>query len=286
MDAQLIKKIEFSEKSILTVDWNSEGKLLAAGTDENAFLIDKDKAEVFHKLDYEFEAEVRTLEFSPDDAHLACGVEDGDVIIYDLQELKEVKNWNLRYWTNSVKYSPKGDILAVGGSDEKVTMYKVEEDYLPGFEIDLESIVWDVAWGPKGKLLAVACNDGSVTVFNMEEGVNEYEWEHQKLVNAISIENNGIITSGSADESIMSLDIESEEMIEINLEEAPNCIEWCDDVLAVTTNFKSTYLFDKDLEQIGEIQHESNGLSLTWKDKYTLAVSFQDGSLGWWDLSY
>jgi len=88
----------------------------------------------------------------------------------------------------AVSWSPESKFLAVGGQDNKVTIYYFENSTLiPSAETTLDQNVTSLAWSPKGDFLAIGIsgNPGGDEVFIYRFNSSSYSQERLKLIDSL-----------------------------------------------------------------------------------------------------
>ena len=118
-----------------------------------------------------------SLAFSPNEKQMATSLDNGKILIWDLEakndeKPKELQDQNEHVF--SVAYSPNGDYLASGGLDRTVKLWDTKSWEVRTFE-PLDSAVASVAFSRDGKKLAAASWDRTARVFSIvpDQGAQE-----------------------------------------------------------------------------------------------------------------
>ena len=183
------------------------------------------------------EASVTSLAFVDSKNYLVAGYRDGNIRVYDLQQiyLKDPKfTIDAKNWINSVSYSPINKHLAVGTANGEASTVEVNDsngtihiyDFSnfnvkkPKHIFQTKSQVIQVAYSPDGTQLVAGCRDGSILIFDIE---NDYEHSLKKPGNAtksilsiVYLDQNQTIAVGSQDRNIRIYDTLESEQTEPN----------------------------------------------------------------------
>ncbi len=100
--------------------------------------------------------------------HIASASRDGTLRIWDATTLAEQRLLKLR-WSpaRTLAFSPDGDLLAVGGTDGKIQVFRTGEDFGEmAFLAEHTGPVWSVAFSPDSSVLLSSSADQTVRVWN------------------------------------------------------------------------------------------------------------------------
>ncbi|MGZ8765440.1 MAG: WD40 repeat domain-containing protein, partial [Acidimicrobiia bacterium] len=114
-----------------------------------------------------------TATLSPDGETLVIGGRDGEVTVWDVAAGRERSR--LDGHTGGVQEAaidPGGEHVATAGADGTVWLWDLTErsDQPADPFVDLDAIIWSVAFSPDGSTLATASEDGTVRLFDAETG--------------------------------------------------------------------------------------------------------------------
>ena len=114
-------------------------------------------------------AHAYAVAWSPDGQTLAVGTSLG-INYYNTSTLQLIRFTQSTAWVRSLAYSPDGTILASGGYDPLVRLYRAGDGTLLAQLKGHTAWVRSVAFSPNGKLLASASDDNTVRLWDMPDG--------------------------------------------------------------------------------------------------------------------
>ena len=160
-------------------------------------------------------APVTAVAFSPDNKFLATG-SYGQVVIWDLIEAKPAKLLtNVLGAVNDIRFSPKGDILAVGGGQPSakgdLRLYQTSDLKLLATLRGHDDVVFSLAFSPDGMQLASASFDHSVRLWDVKTHALLRDYHHHSdFVYAVAFSPNGKqMVSASKDRTVALFDVET-----------------------------------------------------------------------------
>lgn len=119
------------------------------------------------------EGAVASMALSPDGVHIATGMDDSIIRIWNYKTgslSKKLNGHDDTPW--SLSYSPDGTRLVSGAGDNLAIIWDVADENRGKLHelVGHDSDVWSVAFSPNGKLIASGSTDSSVRVWDAETG--------------------------------------------------------------------------------------------------------------------
>ncbi len=190
-------------RDVRSLAFSPDGKLLASGGWDNKVLI-HDQQDT-QALPTPLFGDYSSLAFSPDGKHLAGGAgHSAKAHVWEVATKKKLYTISRTgAMIQCVDYSPDGTILAVSGSDQKISFH----DAKTGTElrrIDTQTFTFQFAFHPNKELLAVT-GHLKLLIFNWKTGVKVLEKTVQKSLFSIAYSPDGkhLIVSGPTDDVVV-----------------------------------------------------------------------------------
>lgn len=153
-------------------------------------------------------APITAVAFNPDNTLLAAG-SYGQVIVWDLTKAQPVKQLtNVLGAVNDLRFSPKGDLLAIGGGQPSakgdLRLYQTSDWKLLGVLRGHDDVVMSMAFSPDGTQLASASFDHSVRLWDVKTHASLKEYHHHSdFVYAVAFSPDGKrLVSASKDRTV------------------------------------------------------------------------------------
>jgi len=115
----------------------------------------------------------RSIDISPDEKYIAVGMINGDIDIIDAEKWQLITVLKKRNkWISTTKFSPSGDMLAVGSHDHNIDIYMV-----PSFKKKFTmkkhpSCITHLDWSEKSDFLQSNCGGEELLYWDMSTGTN------------------------------------------------------------------------------------------------------------------
>lgn len=225
-NAELMESLNAKKLNVRSVAFNQNGNTLASGNSDNTLLLwdmatGQQKAEIIVPLlESNIRSEIGSVTFSPNGSILAScgGPEDFSVYLWDVAtgQLKSTLKGH-KHNVNSIAFSPNGNTLASGSTDETIKLWDVPTGKLKTTLIGHTGVVFSVAFSPNGNALASGAgyNDGTIRLWDLPSGKNTITLKSLSgfvLCVAFSPDGN-IIASGNTDQTVELWNISTQQQI-------------------------------------------------------------------------
>jgi WD40 repeat protein/LysM repeat protein len=177
-----------TDAALLSLDFSADGELLAGGTTDGILNIWSlpERRRLFALNSQE--GRVHSVQFFPGSQDVLAATDRG-VWIWRRGEESYSLASHLLYpmnFVDKVALSPKGNLLAVAGSDQTVWLQLLPSGTLLTRLDSGKTIVTDVAFSPDGTLLAALAQDGRIDLWKVGwQGVGALDTEHLKTINDV-----------------------------------------------------------------------------------------------------
>ncbi len=151
------------------------------------------------------EKRICDVAFSPDGTLLASGSVDGEIILWDWQSGKMIRQFSGHTWhVNSVAFSPDGKLLASASFDKTVRIWSVESGEQERTFRGHTGALRQVAFSPDGRVVVSGGQDRVVKVWALETGEHTTLTGHADEVRALVFlpGNSEILMSAGRDRTI------------------------------------------------------------------------------------
>jgi serine/threonine protein kinase/ribosomal protein L40E len=209
------------KKWINDLCWSSDGKWLASASNDRSIQIHDTRT---GELEVEYmepsswwkpsQRLFKSLSWSLDSIHLACGDDEGNIHILNVETGERIQFYHVHSAAASyVKWSPVGDEIAVCGGFSDANIYiceamtgQIRRTY-QGHRGTYNRVV-SLAWSPDGQLIASSGGrpDSRIQVWNARTGVRQQFYSgHDSDINALSWSPDGNYIASGGDEGIIQV---------------------------------------------------------------------------------
>lgn len=233
---ELKHTLEGHRGGVTSLSFSPNSELLASGAMDGGIIMwDVHRGEESHIRSAEewrqppigHACETYSVDFSPDGEILASGGQDGDVILWKLEDGRRLSrlytfSQDERNMVRSVKFSPNGDFLASAILFEPAQLWRVQSKEgwsLMSEEYDGEMEVVVITFSPSGGFLALGMDDGKINLLRVIEGEGNGEISeeltgtfkgHNKQISSVSFSPDGqLLASGSYDNTMRLWKVEN-----------------------------------------------------------------------------
>ncbi|MBD2137213.1 hypothetical protein H6F32_06350 [Anabaena sp. FACHB-1237] len=243
----------------------------------------------------QFKTEVWTVAISPREEHIAVGLDDGTVEIWDLLTgEKSVSCIGHTEPINSVAFSPNGNILATGSYDNTVRLWDISTGENIAVLAGHRDSVRAVLFNNNGNTIISGSDDNTLCLWDVTTGepIVVLAGHKDSITSlAFSYENNTLISS-SYDHTLRLWDINERVTIQtfIKHKKAITTVAFSPDskMIASGSEDNTILLWDLQGETIGKplVGHTKPVMSVVFSpDGSTLASCSKDNTVRLWDIS-
>lgn len=150
---------------------------------------------------------VNTLAFSPDGRFLASGDEEGDVILWTMNNSVENRTLYGHYSdeVNTVVFSPDGRLLAAGDDDGDITLWNVENGECT-HRINAKDEIYKLAFSPDGCYLIALDDSKKIKIWPITDNLERHSLpKNQNDINLIAISPNSRFLASADEEGYIRL---------------------------------------------------------------------------------
>ncbi|XP_055825619.1 WD40 repeat-containing protein HOS15-like [Solanum dulcamara] len=205
-------------KGVMTLDWNSEGKLLATGSYDGQVRIWNLSGKLVSTLS-KHKGPIFSLKWNKEGDHLLSGSVDRTAIVWNVNSSEWKQHFEFPSGPTLDVDWQNNDSFAVSSADKMIYICKVGDNTpvktFSGHQNRVNAIKWD----PSGSLLASCSDDSTVKIWSMKQDVCLHDFrEHRKEIYTIKWSPTGagtnnpnqqlLLASGSFDSTVKLWDVE------------------------------------------------------------------------------
>jgi WD40 repeat protein len=139
------------------------------------------------------------LALAPDRHHAAIGYHNGGLHVFDTRTHREALKAKLNGAILAAAWSPRGDLLAVGGDSHNVTIWNVEGERR---EIEIGGQVTALVFSPGGERVTAGSSDGCLTTVTLSGTHISRVCSHSKSIAALRYAPDGSLVSAGEDGAV------------------------------------------------------------------------------------
>ena len=161
-----IKSLDHHDGVIRRIAVNSDGTIIATGTNRGEIKLWNQSGKLLHTL-AAHEEDIRRLAFSPDGEILASASEDRTAKLWNLQGglIHTLSGHTDKVW--DLRFSSDGQTIVTSSHDGTLKLWNREGKLLKTLDSH-EDKVWNLASSPDGTLVASHSDDNTVKLWNFE----------------------------------------------------------------------------------------------------------------------
>jgi WD40 repeat protein len=175
------------------------------------------QANIFTRWSKSISSAVNSLDWHPDNLHLASTTEDGIVQVWDTSSSEMTGGNEADYLVNyqahsrpinDIGWNPNGDLLATASDDASIRIWSYPSGELIRELVGHSGAVNAIDWSPDGTYLVSGSNDSTLKIWNIELGEVVVTLEgHTQGVHTLDWNSDGsLIASSSYDNSLRTWD--------------------------------------------------------------------------------
>ncbi|GAA6618595.1 eIF2A-related protein [Scytonema sp. NUACC26] len=290
IDGKELKTLKGHSKSVVSINFNPDGKLLISGSDDKTVILWRIVDGKKLKTLLEHSDSVRSVVWSPDGKMFTSASIDRTVVLWSFEGkiLRKIKN---NSWVESTAWSPDSKMLAWGSLDGTIKLWMLEGKELKTLT-GHEDVVRSVNFSPNGKMLASGSDDMNIKLWNLEgkELLGIKGGHTGKVYSVAWSPDSKTLASGSEDTTVKLWDLASngKELWKHKEDRDVKSVSFSPDGKRLASTSGATItLWSKDGNQIGTLKrHKEEIWSVSFsRDSKMLASGGRDGTIKLWNLS-
>jgi WD40 repeat protein/uncharacterized caspase-like protein len=197
---KLLKSLNHSGSSILTLSFSPDGQTIASGGDDKTIqLWDVGDGNLKQTLTGH-QAQVTSIVFSPDGKAIASGSDDKTIKLWRTDETLVTTIDGQDATIDALSFSPDGQILASAGSDRIISLWQVKDSSLIKTLTGHLDRVTSLNFSPDGKVLVSGSADKTIKLWNPTDGtLVKNLLGHPDAIRSVSFSNDGNTLIGASE---------------------------------------------------------------------------------------
>ena len=298
-----IRIFEGTSAPVRCTSWSPDGKLVAAGYDDNWIRIWGMPEGICRKILKGHSKRVKSTSWSPDGKYLASGSNDGLVLVWDAETGKRRAAMDSHKGPDNSVLWLDCETLVSGSDDKRICVWNVWSDrcrWLDGHE----DSVYSISMSPGGDFLVSGSDDKTIRFWNLKtmEELQERriprvgEEGHTKAVRCVGWRpgNGDMVISGSNDRTVRRWRADTGEpwgvaaVLEKH-EDFVYCLSWSPDGAYFVTGSTDDTLWIWEKDTGHPLQHLTEHRMFVWSvawspDGTYISSASSDGTLCIWDV--
>lgn len=201
----LQRTLNMPEEAILSVDFSSEGQMLASAGGSGVIRLQQLHTDEVRTLEGH-QASINRVRFSPDGSRLISSSQDGTVRVWSTQG-QPLQTLRAADIVNDISFSPDGQTMALASDDNTVRLWGLGSE--AGNEIRVlrghDGPVYGVSFHPRENILASVGEDKTVRLWNLEGELLKTLTGHSARVWRVSFSPDGQTLASVSDDHTVRL---------------------------------------------------------------------------------